>query len=716
MILRSNNRILDFNDDIEMERICKLFEKIDSTNGDFSYKFEIPFTKQNDEILTFPFADVSSKRVYKNIDCELMDNDGDVLYNGFLRVERVDFDKRLYECSFFSGNLNWISKLTGQVSDADFSAYAVQINETNIVNSWTQKSGVVFRLFDSGNLITRSHDKTVIEDWAPMMFVKEIFFKIFNSHSIKIQGDILNDWAFNNMLVCANTHDQDEVDNRTSFVAKNTTQTVTSDNTIITFQDDSTYPYYNSPNNNWNLVGNSYIADSKTILRIEAELTYNTAAAHIAILKNGVVVIPNVGSSSTGTASFIRYISVVAGDVVQLEVLDTFGITQLFTFTLKISPAFLYDVLGKNVVPKWTQQQFVTNVLSLFNVVSDYDNYSKTITFNLFEKLSSRESRQLPVTIQSETTDYVEFISNYGKNNYFGYNSGSDENLKQYNVTHFIRYGQGNIPVDNDFLQLSAEVVKSDFTSPISYINKQLGSLSLERTNIFESQSTDTQNVNVTNNAGTARFNVPLDTYLAGFVVKIEMDSISQYNGEWVISTVGSGYFEVSDIKYVADDDGKATLLITKTTSSDNVYIFLDAGARNYIDIGAFSSVYIGANTHTQPGYCYFSLLYIGKPVNALFNQSLSFGIDNKTSAAASLNQNYQRSLLDTYWPSFKRILNDPAKMYMKGFLSKKTFKDIGPLNPVTLQTEESANQYYVNRITSYKNSYSECTLELIKL
>lgn len=242
--------------------------------------------------------------------------------------------------------------------------------------------------------------------------------------------------------------------------------------------------------------------------------------------------------------------------------------------------------------------------------------------------------------------------------------------------------------------------------------------MSLERTNIFELEDADNVSItSITNNgSGVARFNVDLDILSVGNLVRIEADNIPEYSGEWVVDHIGTGYFEVSDILFNKTDTGKATLQITKTTSNDSVYVFLDAGARNYIDISTFSLLYIANFAFTQPGYCYFSLININKPVNALFGQSLSFGVNEENSDRESINQQYQRSLLDTYWQSFKRILNDPAKMYMKGYLSKKAFKDITPLNPVFIETEESSNQYYVNRITGYKNSYSECTMELIKL
>lgn len=718
MILKVGDDILDFNDDVEVERQAKLFERIDSTTGDFSYKFEVPFTSNNDRILTFPFSDVSSKKIYKKINCDLLDNEGVTLYRGYIRVEKRDIDKSCYDVSFFSGNSNWISKLTGMVSDADFSRYDIEVNRINIQNSWTKNDGVVFRLFDSGNLITRSHGKTVVEDWSPLIYAKTIFKQIFNSHSIAVEGELFNDWAFNNLLVCSNTHSESEIDDRTSFVNKTSVQFINdgAGYVKITFQDDTNYPYYNSPNGNYNISTSSYKADSKCKLKLDLDISAQLADFfYLTIFKNGVntLIYHEVGTAPDfASQQFSMYVDVIPGDIIDIRGLEGVSSSafQINSGTLKITPIFLYYVKGSTIVPKWSQQQFITNIVSLFNVVSDYDPYSNKITFNFFDRISSRSTVVLPDSMEIQTIDFTEFIGNFGKNNYFSFQDDGDDSVKQYNASNFIKYGSGNVKCSNDLIQLSSDVVQSDFTAPISYINKQFGSLSMEKTQIFDIESSDsTQITGVSNNGfDVARFAIS-NTIAVGNLVKIDMDKIEYYSGYWVVSSVGTGYFEVSDIKYLGGDTGKVSISITKTTSNDNVYIFLDAGARDYIDISTVTLLYIGNFAFTQPGYTYFNLLNIGKPVNNIFNQGLSWGgVNNKLS--------YQRSLIDTYYRSFERILNDPSKVYMSGYLSKKTFNDITPLNPVFIKMEQTSNQYYVNRITGYKNSYTPCTMELIKL
>src|SRR5690349_10235367 len=119
MLIKVGDDYLTFNDDIEIERISKIFEEIDSTWGDFSYSFDIAYTAHNMEKLGNPSPDVSDKTIYKNVYADVCDNDGAVLHKGQIRVEKINKRTRKITCSFYSGNYNWMALLTGKVNDLD---------------------------------------------------------------------------------------------------------------------------------------------------------------------------------------------------------------------------------------------------------------------------------------------------------------------------------------------------------------------------------------------------------------------------------------------------------------------------------------------------------------------------------------------------------------------------------------------------------------------
>ncbi len=715
MMIRVNGELLDYNGDIELVRQAKLFEQIDGTLGDFSYSFEIPITAKNLSILTFPLPDVSSKKIYQKVECDILDDEGFSLYKGSLRIEKVN---TIIKCSFFSGNTNWIANLTGLISALDFSELDTTINISNIQASWDLTEGIKFPFMDAGNLLTRSHGSTVIEDWSPCIFVKTIFQKIFQSQSIKIRGELINDELYDALLVSTNTKDSSEIENNSCLIGKTLFQGLGTTPVVVSWQDDSTYPFHNTLNNDFDIANNKFTSPIFSRYKIEISLTtaWSIDRPRLIIRKNGVDV---HDYQMQQNYSVTIYITLQIGDYIDFTAKTTsLAAVGIILYppqgTIKITPFFNYDVKGKSVVPKWTQQNFVKAVLSLFNVVSDYDPYSKTITFNYFDKVSQKTSTDISKYVSVTETDFVEFVSNYGKNNYFGYKQTDSNDLKKYNVKNFLNYGKGNIPIDNYYLQLSSDVVKSDFSSPVSYINRQFGSPSLERLNLLQLNDSDSVDLtSISDDSGISKFNVSSDIIQAGDLVRIETDSKNlAIEGEWVVGSIGSGFFEIAGLTYSNNETGKVTILITGTASNDDVFLLVDARKWSYLDMSTFQYLYIYDTLQfafTETNACFFNMLDIKKPISRAFNQGLSFGsITNILS--------FQKNLLETFWSSFRIIMNDPTKIFLEGYLPKKIYLDLSPLTPVFIKTEKSSNKYYVNKITGYKNSYTPCIIELIKL
>jgi len=55
MMIKVNGEYLDFDDVVEIESQIKLFEDIETSNGDYSYSFTLPKTNKNLKALGFLF-------------------------------------------------------------------------------------------------------------------------------------------------------------------------------------------------------------------------------------------------------------------------------------------------------------------------------------------------------------------------------------------------------------------------------------------------------------------------------------------------------------------------------------------------------------------------------------------------------------------------------------------------------------------------------------
>ena len=105
----------------------------------------------------------------------------------------------------------------------------------------------------------------------------------------------------------------------------------------------------------------------------------------------------------------------------------------------------------------------------------------------------------------------------------------------------------------------------------------------------------------------------------------------------------------------------------------------------------------------------FFNLMNTGRQVNRDFINSLSF-------SGESHPLHYQQTMIDQYFRQFSRVLNDPVKLLCEAHLPQHVYDQIDFLSPITIKTMETTNQYYLNRISGYKESFYPCVLELIKL
>lgn len=711
MIIKVAGGYLDFNADIEVERQVKVFEEISKTAGDFSYEFEIQLTQNNLQKLELPFPDNISKNVYHKINAELQGNDGITLYHGYIRIERIV--GMFASCSFFSGNNNWFVMLSGNLLDVDFSDLTIDQNEANIVSSWSQNSGIVFPLMDHNVLMDRRTMSLKVEDFVASMYVHTIIKRIFQKHSIKIEGELFRDANYNRLCIVKSPTDQ--IESRSSYVGKTSPQSVGTPAELVTFDDDSNSPFFDGSLDNYKLASSEYQADVKMRLKVDLTVTFLSppilVPIKVYIVKNGNSVMEG-GFFSTGaarTVTLTHELILEAGDNVTISA-DSGGALSVSVSSAEVrfTPTYLYVAFSESVIPDWTQQDFVSNIFRLFNVITSYDAVTKTLTCNIFDKLKSKESVDISEYISSVETDYIDLVSNYGKRSTATYQTIRFEDWARRGIKNYFGSGDGFLSVDNDFIEDSKDIVESDFTNPQSYINAVFD-MSMERLNTLDLDVLeDTSAGSVSDVSGVARFNVSEDIFEVGDLVRIS-DSIASYVGDWVVETVGSGWVEFYSLNY--DDNATATLSIMKTiyTGDEDVYLFFNIPNYAVSKFSSASSFRLESTDRSSMAVGYFNLFYMGRTINNDFTQSLSFGeIDSMFF--------YQKTMLETYWGLTEGMLNDPVKQIATCNLPYTLFFNLDFLQPIHIKTLESSNLYYPIRMGGYKGKEYDSTIELIKL
>jgi len=727
MMIKISNEFLDFSDLIEVEKQIKLFEEIATTDGDFSYSFELQKTINNTRILQNPQPDNISKLVYQKIPAQLLTDDGNMVHDGYLRIESID---DVYGCSFFAGNSNWFGLLSPMLQELDWSEYDTDQTEITIQNAIFNTSGVVFPVVDNGALLTRGYQQLKVEDFVAGIYVKDVFNKIFSAHGIKIQGELLNDVNYQTAITIKNGRYQAEIDASSTFAEQSILQArpVELNEYTVIFDNDSVYPYFDGSNNPYDPVTATYTVPYKMRLKIEVELTpaivdasYNQRIylylngaypgfVDIGLAAGGLYNSATPGDSETFT--FVRSIVFNQGDTIlfKSQWQQSVGSTQndVVSGTVKFTPEFIYKAFGSAIVPQWTQQEYVSNIFRLFNCLASYKEATRTLTINLFEKIKSKPAVDVSTYLSGTTVDYAEFISAYGKKSLLSFGENEDEELKK-KIQKLFAYEKGEIDVDNDFLNDEEDVLESDFTFPIGYINPVFD-MSIERLNLL-SLSTDesVEATTVTDSLGQARFTIPADIFQLSDLVRIEESSNPIYNGDWMVENQAAGYVELKGLSFSTAATVKLTKLVFDYEESDAVFILHHVPLYTVSKFSGKTFFAVENTDISTLATAFSNLLQTGRQINRDFINSLSFSGEGNP-------LHYQQTLIDQYFRLFSQVLNDPVKLISVAHLPVALYNEIDFLNPMKVLTEESQNVYYLNRISGYKESYLPCTLELIKL
>lgn len=706
---------LDFKGSVEVEKKIKLFENLDSSDGDFSFQFDVPETSNNVRLISYPVPDSSSKIVYNRIDCDLQDDSGVSLYTGFLRVERR-VRREVISLSFFSGNSNWFGLISGNLEDMDMSQYDVEQTRANIVSSWANTEGITFPLVDNGGLLARSFAQVKIEDLVGAYYVHTVFKKIFTDSQIKLQGELFEQPLYKSLVTLKNSKSQTEVDARSTNAHTTFTARTFATATKVLWTDDSNYPYFDGSQNNFDLANSRYIPDVRMLLNVNATTQSEEHdfeyVEEIYIYVNGVEILDRRMPQGQAIATIDANILVEAGDIV--EIWTWYGGINPATYnlidgTVKFTPQFLYKTFGNAALPNWTKQDYVSSIFQVFNVITSYEPKSKTLTCNLFDKLKEKEPIDISKYVTVDEIDYATFISSFGKKSTFSYNEVDFDEVKDYNIANFFKYGQGFIIVNNDFLPETESVIESEFSNPFSYINGVFD-MSMERTNLIELDEGDSVDVtSVTDSSGNARFNISDDIFSVGDLIRIEEMTNPVYNGEWVISGVGAGWLEVVGGVFDTDSTGTLMKLDFIYNNSDDVYLLVNVPQYSVPKFSGNDFIFLEANSESAWAVAYFSLLNTNRQINTDYKQSLSFGEIQDPLF-------YQRTILETYWSLVSRVLNDPVKPICTGIMPTNVYRSIDFLRPVVIKTLDTSNTYYIDRMSGYKSSYEPFEIELIKL
>lgn len=719
MLRNANNEYINI-EDVDVERQAKLFQNIGDTAGDFSYSFSIDNNSEVRNILGIPSpVDGFNKSIYTANDIDLCNDEGGVIYKGFLRITDIQDDA--IEASFFSGNNNWFNLMSGDIADLDLDTYEEDINTTTIPASWNRTSGIIYPFVDLGSISKRSTNNWKLDDFQPFMYVKDAVKECFKYSGLKLSGEILNDWRYNHLITTNGSVNTDELAERKALVSKSTTQTIAALTTeTITF---NVFTGIYFPGLLWDTGNHRYVADSKMILDLSFTSLVNVAIPGVGInilalqiYINGSLykVMKNVYQAvADQVVTFNDTLSLDSGDILTIVGSNLLASSDIKTAKLTLEPSKLYRVFARNILPNINQVEFVNNVFKLFNTVIDYDQFTKTVSVDLFKNVIRNDEIDLSEYIDPSTVreNYTEILESYGRINVLKYGDPSSEDIDKYNIDKVLPYGAGEIESNNDFIDPRVDILESIFcASDMSFKNPF--SINLPRFDFNEEDEDSEVTATITDDGGSSRFTVPTTFKpVVGDIINIKSSTNDVYSGQYFISALDSAItFNVFGLPFAsAETVTIARVTINKINNSDQILLLVEPQVPYSEFAPDFSSIDLeDANPFEDPAIAWFYRPMDGNTIDQL-DRSLSFD-------PIPIENPYQRTMINDYWGDLGPILQDPIKIYVDAYLPKSVFESINFKQPIRIKTDKFNSRFFPNRITGYKDSSQPCTLELIKL
>lgn len=716
MRIKIGDDYLEFNESITVDKQSFLFEEIDAFQGDRSYSFNIPITSKNLSLLGIQSISILSKSIYNQILCSI-ESDLNVLYYGYIKVERVD---KFIEAAFFTGNYEWINEIDSVIKDLDFSSYDVEITTSNITSSVSSTGGqLVFPLIDRGALGTRASARLYTGDFQPFIFVKDVIGKISEHHNIKITGELINDALYNKLIVSSQPSDNSSdmqalIDARTCYVG--ITSPYAGSGAFIIPMVDNSGSFFDGSANLWNNTNYRYTADYDMIIEVEVISIANASGDYEISVVGTMPGEFNIIADGETYASRVFKMHITSGTYINFIYTPLSG-QSLTTCTVRITPIKIYRTSANTLCGNMSSIVFIQNIFSIFKVVPEYDISTRTITANLFERVQSKQEVDVSEYVTTVSIDFDEFVSSYGRKSWLKYSAGSEESLTAYNDSNTTEYGSNYLEVNNDFIVNEEDAVVIDFiasrTNYIPCIGAYLPTINFAQ--IEEQDSTEV----LSNTSTSGELTVFVDEkFWNGADGLYRLSGFSgTYNKDWhtdasvVIPT--TGYIIEDSVAAGSTEDLTITRLLITDTGSDDVVIMVYEPSVSVSDISTASSFFLygafagSGTTVSTIGYAYFVKPSTNADTN--FTQSIAFGLPNDP------NQ-YQSTIKDTYFRSVERILNDPVKVKATAYLPYSIFLNLSSHNPIRLNFKNFNEVFYLNKISGYRGSKYPCLLELIKL
>lgn len=218
-----NGHKLDIESDdslnIRFNNVLMDVEKIESAQGDYSYEFNIPATRNNNKIFDFANTLSTINKYHKRYDAVVY-ADSTPIFTGTLVIN--SYKDKKYSCNLVSvktysldeifSDLNlsqipWYVPFSGVTSINEYNAYSNEVKfplvSYGVFQKSPESSDEVANYYTSKFLIDK-YNKWYVESFAPSLNMLETIKKAFEWKGYNVQGDAFSDYTLNKIYMSCN--------------------------------------------------------------------------------------------------------------------------------------------------------------------------------------------------------------------------------------------------------------------------------------------------------------------------------------------------------------------------------------------------------------------------------------------------------------------------------------------------------------------------------
>lgn len=483
MRLKVGNEFLDQNGDTNIAQTISVsqFGRITDKNGSFSNKFKLPLTQKNKDLLGFPdnFND-NLRTPFKRFGIDLVDK-GAVIDSGYLRLTIVDNQNEI-QCTFFSGNTGWFAPLKEKsLRDLDLTEWSHTWNAATMkarIDSDPSEGYFYAPINYTYGGVQASF--TLFDRYMfPGMFIHTLVSTIFNEIGWTIDGDFLelptykrmvlpfSDTDFTKPASEISTDEFEPWDAVSPLVTLTTYTLAVSAVTTFTPSSDGSYN-----------IEARIVFDVTSVTAASTILTCKLNKLGVEQRRVTLTLLPGTTGDQVATINLEGEDIDVSAEsfTVTVDVLisgsATIGIAnQGGIFFYESSAYTIGDTISNmaTTLPDIKQSDFIKYLFFSFGVVPQPNATTNHLELALFNTLKDNLpdavdwSNKLDLS-KSISQDFTQLLNDYGSISEIKYiNDTSDSFLESYFNDNAKGFGDGQIDVDNEFIQEKKTIYQAPF-------------------------------------------------------------------------------------------------------------------------------------------------------------------------------------------------------------------------------------------------------------